>query len=244
MNEMSWNSDPTSLELKAQEVHVWRATLDDIREHIDHIKNHLSETERQTASQFRFDRHRNRYESSHAILRKILHSYLGFPPAEFRFKRNDYGKPTLSPNPLNINFNLSHSGNMALFGFTRKSSIGIDIEQVRPLDDYPIMTRSFMSPGEREELLHLPEHKQLDFFYRVWTKKEALSKAMGKGISLPMDQWEVDLDAGSSSVFKVNQRGNLSTSNWYVINLKPAEGYAGAIAIDIPFITVKRFTFA
>src|ERR1039458_3159098 len=125
--------DPsTDRELPENVVHVWRAGLDLSNARCEALDGLLSEEERARAARFYFEKDRRRYVAARGILRRLLAGYLSASPERLRFRYNGFGKPFLEhPDGSAIEFNVSHSQDAALFAFTRRRAIGVDIEQIR-----------------------------------------------------------------------------------------------------------------
>lgn len=163
----------------------------------------LDEGERERAARFRFDVHRHRFENGRGLMRHLLGHALGTAPADLRFVAGAQGKPRLAasagadpPRPA-IDFNLSHSGASMLLGLSDGAELGVDIEvprEVRELQD--IAERNF-APAEWRQLIALPVEQQQDAFLACWTRKEAFVKALGGGLSVPLDGFEVSLRPGA-----------------------------------------------
>jgi 4'-phosphopantetheinyl transferase len=128
-------------------------------------------------------------------LRILLGTYLGCAPEAVAFQYGAWGKPTLrAPAGEGLAFNLAHSGGQALIAVGRTEALGIDIEVIRPVADWrDIATRTF-APGEVDALLSLPRHKQMDGFFACWTRKEAIIKFWGEGLSVDLASFEVNLN--------------------------------------------------
>ncbi|WP_428231972.1 4'-phosphopantetheinyl transferase family protein [Flavobacterium sp.] len=109
---------------------------------------------------------------------------LGYNSFDFeKIIKDNYGKPYMSES--NFNFNISHSGNTVVCVFS-KQEIGIDIEEINEID-YSLFDNVFSS----RELAEI-NNEGLDKFYELWTKKESVIKAIGKGMSIPLTEIEID----------------------------------------------------
>jgi len=243
MNDHLWDNHAFTSSLQHREVHVWRTWLDHSRDDLFQIKTYLSEDEVEISSKFHFERDRTRYVISHGILRKILSQYLTTPPETICFVRDEFGKPVLETNPKDLKFNLSHSEDMALFAFTRSYPIGVDIEYIHPIKDIQLIAKSFLSSEEMKAFLKLPKNIQPDSFFRVWTRKEALTKAIGTGITVPLEQLEVGVNPEESPRLKFSQTNNLKHTNWKLVDLYPADDYIATVAVEIPEISLSLFTY-
>jgi 4'-phosphopantetheinyl transferase len=106
---------------------------------------------------------------------------------EIIFNTNAYGKPYLENN-LDLSFNISHSGEWVV-SIVSKIPVGIDIERIRPLDLN--VAKQFFSIKEYTDLVSKNSEEHLNYFYDLWTLKESYIKALGKGLSIPLDSFEI-----------------------------------------------------
>src|SRR5712671_5474431 len=183
------------LALPEDEVQLWRVDLEAIRAAEPRWQALLSSDESTRASRFHFPVDRQRYVATRALLRMILAGYLVMDPKDVNFSYSKEEKPSLaSPhNGIEITFNVSHSGGIALLAFARRKEIGIDVEQVRGDFDVDAIARRFFSAREQEQLAALPNEERFEAFFRCWTRKEAYIKATGDGLSLPLHQFDVSV---------------------------------------------------
>jgi 4'-phosphopantetheinyl transferase len=216
--------------LQPSDIHVWFADLDTVSELIGGQWKVLSEDERERASRFHFDIHRSRFIAARAALRTLLGMYLERTPRQLTFIYGANGKPTLSGHPMH--FNVSHSEAGGLFAFTRLAPVGADLERVRPVPDMMQIARLFFSPLEARALLAVPTKERTDAFFRCWTRKEALIKATGDGLSCTLDSFAVSLGE-SASVLEVEGDPG-AASEWSLYHLAPSAGYVGSVAIQQP----------
>src|SRR5258708_27232070 len=122
------------------------------------------------------------------------------------------GKPRLAESELGA-FNLSHSGGLALFGFAETGEIGIDVEQIHPLADLLDIAQRFFCPAETAELISLPANQREHAFFRCWTRKEAYIKALGEGLSMTLDYFQVTLPPGeAASIIRIARNSNAAAS--------------------------------
>jgi len=181
-------------------VQLWRIDLDALAKPELRWQSILSPDERDRASRFHFERDRLHFCAARALLRTLLAGYLAAEPQDLRFRYSDKGKPELAEPHASrrFSFNLSHSGGIALIGLTRDRPIGVDIEKIRDDFDTAAIAKRFFSASEQEQLLKLPSEQQHQAFFRCWTLKEAFIKALGEGLSHPLHQFDVSVDAGPS----------------------------------------------
>jgi 4'-phosphopantetheinyl transferase len=152
----------------------------------------LSEDEKVRGRAFVTAALRHRFVVGRARLRSLLGGHLGLDPRALVFVQNAFGKPRLAERP-SVHFSLSHSGDQAVLAVSEQREIGIDIERVRPLDHLDLARRYF-HPNEAAAIESVRStEQQLLAFFRIWTLKESVVKAVGKGLSLPLDTFEVSI---------------------------------------------------
>lgn len=179
-------------------VQLWQAELDDPRWRLDELEALLSDDERARRARLHSDRLRRRFAVRRAVLRLLLGAYLGSPPAGLRFAAGGRGKPELlaDDGAASLHFSLSDSDSRALYAVTRLGPVGVDVEALMPIADMGQVARRWFSAREQAELAGLPEEQRTLGFYLAWTRKEALVKAEGGGLGLPLDRFSVSLTPG------------------------------------------------
>jgi 4'-phosphopantetheinyl transferase len=217
---------PDRLILKNEEIHVWCTNLDLPLSEINLLANCLSNDEIIRANRFKFAHLQHRFLVCRAILRILLAKYLDLQPSALIFNYSDRGKPSLavSCNPLAIEFNVSHSENLALYGFVINYSLGIDLERIRTIADLDSLAKRFFHPQEYQLLRKLANKEKQELFFKIWTAKEAYLKATGQGISGGLDSIEID-----DFQVKIN---NIYLDNWYLYNLPLNSDFWGSLAIN------------
>jgi 4'-phosphopantetheinyl transferase len=219
------------LALLEDEVQVWRVDLEAIRSHESRWQEILSADEANRASRFHFPIDRQRFVASRAWLRTILAGYLGVGSKQLRFSYSAKQKPSLAPphDASGINFNLSHSGGIALYAFSRRRQIGVDVEQVRSDFDVEPLARRFFSAHEQLQLFDLPSAERVEVFFRCWTRKEAYVKATGDGLSLPLSQFDVSLEPGAANALIATRPDGAEAQRWLLCDLRTENGYTAAV---------------
>ncbi len=156
----------------------------------------------------------------------ILSAYTGVPPAELMFQVGSHGKPSLSTDPA-IEFNVSHSVGFALIGITQGIPCGVDIEHARAGRHEAAIADGFFSPREIRWLANTAGG-----FFRLWTAKEAVIKAVGRGLSIPLSDVDVtDVVAGRATSIVLDTPG-VEPRTIALAELTIGEDYAAAVAVD------------
>lgn len=199
-------------------VDVWWAASDLVNAELRELGAVLDPIERARADRFRFRRHRDHFVAAHVFMRLVLGHYLGIKPASVRLRTGPYGKPALdmpgaSRGP---HFSLTHCDGIAVLAISPNRAVGVDVERIRPGFDYAPIVSTLFGPAERAWLhAHEPGARELAFFC-AWTRKEALAKATGMGLT----------DSPGPAAHA------LRAGRWAVFPIRPADGYAGAVAAD------------
>jgi len=240
----AWGEAPAWVCACEDEAHVWRARLDCARWQLSELEGLLSEEEVGRARRFRFATHRNRFVARRGLLRRLLGRYLQISPKEIGLEYSDYGKPSLATrHNSNLHFNLSHSHDIALFVLTLGRKAGIDVEQIQQdFSDLAIPERFFTS-REATMLRGLPMSQQPEAFFELWVRKEAYVKARGMGLSLPLDSFEVPLGDGETVKLLQTEQSAAPAAPWTMRALRPAPGYAGALALEGAACTLHRWSW-
>ena len=228
-----WSPAPKDLILADNEVHVWRAQLELPLSQVQRLRGILTDDEVDRANRFSFEIDRRRFIAARGALRSVLSRYITIDPSHLRFYYNPYGKPFLAPefSSYVINFNLSHSSSMAVYAITRNMEIGVDVERIRSDFEYEEIAKRFFSVNEVAVLRTIPAEKKLEAFYNCWTRKEAYIKARGKGLSLPLDSFDVSFAPCEPPMLLITKDEPQERSLWTLLDLKPGPGYMGALAV-------------
>ncbi len=198
------------------------------------LQQTLSPDEHTRADRFYFQKDRERFTIARGLLRIILGRYLNMEPCCLQFRYNPYGKPALANESggNGLRFNLSHSDGLALYAITRGREIGVDIERIRPDLAEGQMAERFFSSREVKALRALPPSSQPVGFFNCWTRKEAYIKASGKGLTLPLDQFDVSLVPGEPAALLCVSGDPEESSRWCLQDSSPGPGYVAALAVE------------
>jgi 4'-phosphopantetheinyl transferase len=187
----------------------------------------LDEREQARAAQFRFERDRVRFVARRAFVRSILARYLGVDPQEVRIRTSTMGRPGLAEDS-DVSFNTSHSDGVVAVAVARGCRVGVDIERVRSVGDALAIAEGLFTQREIESLLSVPEPSRSKAFLTLWTRKESLVKAIGDGLSLPLNSFEMPLHE-NGQVRWVRDRQQQPPCAF--VDLRQLEGYVGAVTL-------------
>ncbi len=174
-------------------LHVWQTCFSEWQAWEPVLGAALSQEEWQRAQRFRDPLLASRYVIGRGLLRQLLAKYVDTPPKEFKFVTNGYGKPAL-PDGL-FQFNLAHSGDVALYAFVSHYHLGVDVEVVDPISISSLEARRILSDSEWSLWQHLSDEERVSVFYQTWVRKEAVLKALGVGLSIEPDTFAVGFGA-------------------------------------------------
>jgi 4'-phosphopantetheinyl transferase len=227
---MDYQSNPPIL--SAHELHIWQAGLDIDQPRRQALEAHLHADERERAARFVFARDRHRFVVARGLLRQLLGMYLQVQPADVQFGYTAYGKPfLLAPEAeARLQFNLSHSGTLAIYALAWDRQVGVDVEYIRQDLDYAAMLDSVFTQREQRVLAALPEGQRRAAFFRGWVRKEAYVKAHGKGLSTAPDSFEVNLLANEPDVLRLPPEAG--DQRWSLHGLEAGAGYAAAVVAE------------
>jgi 4'-phosphopantetheinyl transferase len=208
-------------------VQVWQVQLDVDAAAVASAMAVLSGEERARADRLRRPQDRRRFIVSRGALRRILGGGLGVAPQALRLGEGEHGKPCLAVAD-GPQFNVSHSGDLALIAVCRGHAVGVDIEQTgRGPGELDAIAQAYFSTAERLAYAALPAAERAPAFYRGWTRKEAVAKALGLGMSLPGPSFDVTLTS-EPQLLRLGEE--TAPSPWSLIDLHLPPGYAGALA--------------
>jgi 4'-phosphopantetheinyl transferase len=231
LNSVCQNA-PKPVAIPSHEIQVWSASLDRPLCLIHEFEGTLSDDERQRANRFRFDIHKRRFVVGRGLLRAILADYLEIRPCEVRFAYGLHGKPMLHQNEFenSVHFNVSHSGSHALYAISRDCEVGVDLEYVRPLTDVEQIAEHFFSSTEFSAFQTVPAFQRLTAFYNCWTRKEAFIKAIGNGLTQPLDSFVVSFNPGQSASLLSIEGDKRKARDWTIDELIIENQYIAALA--------------
>ena len=213
---------------------LWWANLDWTENEIASAWFELSPDERERADRYRRPIDRTRFIAARTCLRRILSSYLGLPPDLITFECGPNGKPRLTTDfaKHNVHFNVAHSQELAVFAIAVGQEVGVDLERIQSTVRCLELAAHFFAREEQRALEALAAENRVQGFYRCWTRKEAYLKALGAGLSLPLDSFVVSL---SQEDMPICVRDSLRSPNCCTLmDISPNPNFAAALAILNP----------
>ena len=232
-NSIVWKLPPQHLTLLNSHVHIWKANISPSQRVCHYCEKLLSPDEHARAQQFKFRQHQQAFITARGILRLILSRYLHTSPQSLTFEQGPHGKPALTfPSTPPILFNVSHSHHLALYAVTLENEVGIDIEYHRLTLNLPALIQRICSPQEKMILTALSAAEQKKGFFTCWTQKEAYVKAIGKGITIPLETITVLFSQSNSEERRDLGDEKQDISTWSISEISVDSDYSAALAIQ------------
>jgi 4'-phosphopantetheinyl transferase len=193
----------------------------------------LSADERTRAARFVFARDRRRFVVTRACLRTLLGRLSGDSPAAIQFAYGPHGKPALAPDGSGpaAHFSVSHSEDLALIALGAGQPLGVDLEAVRPIADLEQIATRFFTPAEARTIATVPPAQRTLAFLLCWTRKEAFAKALGGGLSVPLDSYQVACHPGEPARLVDVAGDPTEAARWSVFDLRPTPGFVSAVVV-------------
>ncbi len=232
-----WNATPQPIPFDGCD--VWGIAFDDCLLTLAEVCERLSVEECERVARYRIDKPKRQFAICRAALRGILADYLHLAPHEVRFQIGANGKPVLAGNSA-IHFNVTHSGNFALVAIATRR-VGIDIEVLREVSNMDGLVERFFGHEEKQTYRNLVEPQRSQGFFRAWTCKEALMKAVGTGLQ-HVDRCIVELDPTRPPCVIRFDKSPEKPFTWSLATWKPQPGYFAAIAMETELPIVIKET--
>lgn len=207
-------------QLQNNRIDIWEFSLENLP---PTARSFLNEVELTRADRYYFDRHKRRFTLARALLRLILGRYVQQDARQLSFSYNDYGKPRLDT-AQKLEFNLSHSQDLALLALGKDFALGIDLEFFSARS-YDGIAKSLFSPQELASFLPLPSYLKPQVFFHIWAQKEAFIKACGMGLSYPTTSFTVP----SFSPSQERVADSIHQTTWQLYSFMPQPGCSAAL---------------
>lgn len=212
--------------LSKTKIHLWLFQNDETSK-LSEVLDHFSSFEiRKKANRFHFHRDKIRSTHTHSALNLLLLFYSSGSIRHSDIIKNNFGKPLIKDS--DICFNLSHAGDYALIGFTKNNPIGVDIELVKENHELISLAKRFFHKDEIDALTLIDSEKRTDYFYEIWTKKEAVIKAFGKGLSQDLNSFSVT----SNDSVKIQTEQTRVPCEFFLQKIISPKGYKAACCLS------------
>ena len=192
---MERDSKHKILTLPDNRVDIWCTRLSEFQdpEFIHTYGDLLTSEEKVRFSRFMFEKDRHQYLLTRALERDVLSRYVGVEARALVFTRNGFGKPMLmEPDPCSISYSLSHTTDLSVCAVSSGQAIGVDVESLQRASNHETIAKRFFTESESTFLESLEGGEQSTEFLRLWTLKEAFIKAVGLGLALPLNSFELE----------------------------------------------------
>jgi len=228
-------------------VHLWLVFQDeaDSPDCLARYRAILPEDERLAADRFYFESGRRQALITRALVRVALSRYCGLQPEEWRFVRDERGRPHVAPDmrPAGLPaFNLSHTRGLIACAVTGAGAIGADVEQVEQRRSSLTIADRYFAATESAALEALPLAEQTDRFFHYWTLKESYIKARGKGLAIPLGDFAFAFEGecGLSVTFEPSLQD--APENWRFWLCRPSPEHVAAVCVSTDRTTRPRLT--
>jgi len=230
----TWNAASANVRLDSNHVDIWRISTQLDGRQLAHFESVLSARQRERAARLKVDDKRTQYIIAQGLTRRILGRATAVPAEAIEFTRGPKGKPYLgnASAEADIQFNMTHTSHMALIAVTRQREIGIDIERIRQNLAWEKLARRYFSAREQEAFCAQPPDTRLRAFFVCWTRKEAILKAIGTGLSGGLGSFDVSVDPDSPPRLLGNRWNGRFHGDWSMVHLEPGESYVGTLVTE------------
>jgi 4'-phosphopantetheinyl transferase len=202
-----------------------------------HAMDLLDAREVARAGRFRSPLHQRRYVTRHAFLRRVLGAYLDTAPSAVAISVTPAGRPQLDP-AARLDLSTSHDDGLAVVAIVRGTRVGIDVERVRPVDDAADLAATHLTRREVAWLGTWPADRRSWAFLTLWTRKEAVVKLLGTGLSTPLASFDTGIDDARA----MSQPSGLTGPSLRIAPLDGVPSHVGSVAVEAASITVRMFT--
>jgi len=220
-------------------IYLLRADLHALPLPFEHFLAAATPDEHARAARFVHEADRRRHIIGRGLVRLFLASRLNCGPRALPIRLTELGKPYIENGP---SFNISHSGNVVLAAIAANGRVGVDVEAVRPIRDLPALARTSFIAEEVEAVLRFPPDDRLRPFFRVWSRKEAILKALGLGLTALADI-SVSCDPDCANALVRLERPDESAQIWNILPIACGDDVEAAVAWDQSIRTTHLLDF-
>lgn len=238
-----WEAVTSLPSLESHELQLWRIHLNNTTGDPNTYRQYLSTSELDRSDRFRAPQVRLQFVVARACLRILLGNLLNLPPHRVPITLSAYGKPETTEIGNPPFFNVAHSRDTILIALSGSGSVGVDLEYLdRDTDILEVARHSFteLELGQITQISNPFAQRQA--FFRCWTRKEAVLKADGRGLSLALNSIEVPVHAPAASI-PVLIASAESPNTWFVTDIALGQEIAGAFAAALPGLVPRTLSF-
>jgi 4'-phosphopantetheinyl transferase len=231
--------------LEDNEVQLWRIDLAAAAGAADRFTSLLSSSEKAHAGRRRAGQVRDHFTIGRACLRVLIGNAQGMDPRDVAIVKGVHGKlETPAIGGRSLSFNLAHSSNTLLIALRRQGAVGVDVEHFDRSTDIMEVAQANFTEDETNSLAALTDPEtRIRTFYRYWTRKEAIGKADGRGLLLPLASFDVSFASMNSHPIRVNESPDKEGKLYFVTDLYLGDRIAGALALESAESRVTRLIF-
>jgi 4'-phosphopantetheinyl transferase len=224
------------------QIHLWIADMRQWLENKMALNGFLNEDEIQRLERYKILAKQEEFLCSRGLSRLILAGYLDDDPVNIQLGATPAGKPFLIDQA--VYFNVSHSDETLLLAVGLFENIGVDIQRVYPISSLDKIANKIFSSNEKTKLFTMNGDTQLEYFFALWTAKEAYLKAQGEGFTRSPKNIEIMINPGSRKSYFVRDLNQpKGASDWTITALDLPEGYQGAVAVEGQLRQIQQIAF-
>jgi len=223
---------------KNKQIDVWKIKIPEFYSEEKYYYSLLNDAEKKRAEAFVTDKLTSRYTISQGALRVILADYLSIDPTNIIYSFGFHKKPFLADNPSNLQFNLTHSHDIALVAISFHDQVGVDVERLNPKILEKGLEKSIFSQNELKVFQSTSLENRTEAFFSGWTHKESLLKLSGIGLYKELQEVEVPLHPIAETSPVLFEGSEQFLQSFYV-----SEKYLAAVASTKPYFDVVRRKF-
>ena len=227
-------------EFPENRIDLWIIKTSSTRLPLARLSSFLDETETVRLNRYANQQIARNFICSRGCLRLLLASYCSIAPSQARLQNLEHGKPS-APDFPGLCFNVSHSGELLLIGFSDRT-IGVDVEKTRENVDFTGIIKRFFSESEAESWMQFRQASPIDAFFRGWTRKEAWLKATGEGVA-GLGKCEVSFNTDNSTALMTMNGDRSEAARWFSRLILPQSGYVAAVVALKPEVELKIMHF-
>jgi 4'-phosphopantetheinyl transferase len=245
VNTIDWNPPEGIPVFSENQVHVWLVNISELLDHSQKFEHFLNKAEKKKAAQFKYDDLRQKFVICRGALRIILSLYIDKKPLDLNIDPNSIGKPVLtkSNSQQDLEFNISHSEEICLVALSQNLEVGVDAEAIKPIADLEEMANSILTKRELIDFHSSLSELKIANFYRLWSAKEAMLKAIGCGLAIHPREIEIQEICEKKS-FSVELRSNVIDVPYIdLIALDGLKGYSAWLAVIGKVDEIYKFKF-